>query len=130
MSENSKKLDLAIANRAVALFEEIRETHGVIIYSKKTIRLDLPLERQYACESPDYRTLLTVPQSYILEYSSPRYSKFIYLHENGNIYHVYENENSMWVDLLYEFEYTDTLPRHADLVIPPLIPRELVTVKT
>jgi hypothetical protein len=126
MSENSKQLDLEIVNRAVALFEEIREIHGVIVYSKKTIYLDLPLERQFACESPDYREILTVPQSYILDYSCSRLSKFVYLHENGNIYYVYDNENSMWVDLLYEHEYTDT--PHRNDVIPPLIPLELVTV--
>jgi hypothetical protein len=126
--EKETKLDASIVNKAVALFEEIREKHGAMLHSEKMIILDLPLEREFACKAPDYKKILTVPQSYIVDYSCSGYSKFAYLHENGRIYYVYKNDNSMWVNLLQELNPLDISICLSGFFLPPKISKDLVTI--
>ena len=120
---------------AISLYEETREKYGG--ERKKIILFDMPLERQYACDAPDYRKLCH-PCSAYLEYfnESNGNVKYIFLDDrSNNLYSVYKTPESIHVNSLESFD--EFISRHkeettitektdfSDLV---QVSRELVTV--
>lgn len=129
--------------QAISLYEQVRSTHGHEINGKKKILLlDMPLERQFACQAPDYRSICTPDSAYLDTFNiSNGHVKFIYLHSNGSLYAVYKTPTSIHVDLMqdlddYLAEKSGVAEKSGDRVIsllPPVSPtsrtsRDLVTI--
>jgi hypothetical protein len=72
--------------------------------------LELPLERQFAGEAPNYRSILTLPETaYLDDFDANVHNmtaKFVFLHNNGNLYYVYKNmtRKTMFVNILEDYE--------------------------
>jgi len=114
--ENLVSLKYEQVYRAISRFEECRESIGISSimtkssYTKKQIFLELPLERQFAGEAPNYRSILTLPETaYLDDFDANVHNmtaKFVFLHNNGNLYYVYKNmtRKTMFVNILEDYE--------------------------
>ena len=121
--------------QAISLYEQVRSTHGHHCSGEKNILLlDMPLERQFACQAPDYRSICTPESAYLDTFNiSNGHVKFIYLHSNGSLYAVYKTPTSIHVDLMQDLDdylaekSGDRVTMHLPLP-PSRTSRDLVTI--